>query len=105
MTLQQVIQELEGIGFIADGQTSEQIARVPTIRSPIFGSIGGERRVFGGRSRYVLPGTTMRATVGIRTTNVYHVRGGTIGMILMEKTKDLDREQIHQAIAAAKNIL
>lgn len=66
-----VISELEGRGFEPAGHTATQSVRVPTSRSPIYGSSGGELRTFGGRSRFWKPGTDFFATVGKRTTCVY----------------------------------
>lgn len=63
-------------GFVPDGKTMEETVRVPTMDAPVFGSSGGELRTFGGRSRFALPGTNVRCTVGPRTTNVYEVVDG-----------------------------
>jgi len=75
--------------------------RIPTMKAPVLGGMGGERRTLGGRSRYVLPGTDLRVTVGPRTTNIYYVRAGKTEFVLNEHTKDLDAATLRDVIAAA----
>jgi len=63
-------------GFRPAGQTRTETVRVGTRRSPILGGTGGEIRTVGGRARLELPGSSVRATVGPRTVNVYRLRPG-----------------------------
>ena len=46
-----VIALLIAYGWQEDGATREETVRIPTIRSPVFGGVGGELRTFGGRAR------------------------------------------------------
>lgn len=55
-------------GFSPDGQTREEILRVPTKHSPLLGLSGGELAKFGGRQRFAQGATGVKATVGPRTT-------------------------------------
>ncbi len=89
MTIEQVFEVFTAAGFVADGYTAEEIVRIPTTRSPVFGGIGGERRKFGGRQRLSLPNTTIRATVGPRTTNIYRVINGKATFLANYKTTQL----------------
>ena len=68
-----VIDALIRLGFEEHGTTESETVRVPTFRAPVFGGLGGELRTFGGRARFSLPDTDIRATVGPRTTFVYRV--------------------------------
>ncbi|TAN03176.1 MAG: hypothetical protein EPN36_14355 [Rhodanobacteraceae bacterium] len=79
------IATLEAHGFVPDGHTSEQLVRIPTSKSPVYGSSGGELATMGGRARYAKPGMKILATVGKRTTCVYHATG--YPMVTMD-TKD-----------------
>lgn len=101
MTVDEVIATLLELGFAPAGETTEQIVRIPTMRSPVYGGLGGERRTLGGRARYTLPGTDLRVTVGSRTTNVYFSRAGKIEFVLNERTKELDAKMLRDAITAA----
>lgn len=71
-----VIEMLIKTGWIADGATREEMVRVPTFKSPLLGRGGGELRTFGGRTRFLRPGTNRKVTVGIRTTVFYRVIDG-----------------------------
>lgn len=62
-------------GFALDGKTKEEIVRIPTTKSPLFGKSGGELSKFGGRQRFVKTGTNIRATVGAKTTYIYFIQG------------------------------
>ena len=77
-------------GFVPDGATTEQTVRIPTSHSPVFGATGGELRTLGGRSRYVLPGSDVRITIGPRTTNVYRVADGRTIFLANLQTRDVD---------------
>ncbi len=101
MTADEVVATLLELGFAPAGETVEQIVRIPTTRSPIYGGLGGERRALGGRARYALPGTDLRVTVGPRTVNVYFSRAGKTEFVLNETTKDLDAQALRDGVAAA----
>ena len=102
MTVAEVVDALLQLGFAPAGETREEHVRIPTMRSPALGGMGGERRTLGGRARYALPGTDLRVTVGPRTTNVYFSRGGgKVEFVLNEKTKDLTPSALRDAIGAA----
>ena len=58
-------------GFRADGFTDSQTVRIPTVRAPVFGGIGGEVATFGGRRRFKRD--SLKVTVGKRTTYFYKV--------------------------------
>ena len=68
-----VVDALARLGFQPHGSTESETVRVPTARAPVFGGLGGELRTFGGRTRFILPDTDIRATVGPRTTFIYRV--------------------------------
>ena len=102
MTIDEVVAALLQIGFAPAGETREEVVRIPTMKSPVYGGTGGERRTLGGRTRYALPGTNLRVTVGPRTTNVYFSRGGgKTEFVLNEKTKRLTAQALHDVVAAA----
>jgi len=101
VTVDEAITALLDLGFAPAGETAEQIVRVPTTRSPIYGGLGGERRTVSGRARYALPGTDLRVTVGPRTVNVYFSRVGKTEFVLNEKTKQLDAKTLGDVVTAA----
>jgi len=102
MTVDEVVTTLLDLGFSPAGETAEQIVRIPTMRSPVYGGLGGERRTLGGRARYALPGADLRVTDGPRTNNVYFSRGGgKVEFVLNEKTKDLTSQMLKDVVAAA----
>lgn len=102
MTVDEVITTLLELGFAPAGETREEIVRIPTMRSPVYGGLGGERRTLGGRARYALPGTDLRVTVGPRTTNVYFSRGGgKTEFVLNEHTKSLTAQALRDVVTAA----
>jgi len=73
-----VINALQFAGFVEDGATREEVVRVPTTNSPLFGKIGkngGALALFGGRMRFAKTGTNIKATVGKRTTSIYRIEG------------------------------
>jgi len=98
MALDLVIAELERAGFVPDGKTAEEMVRIPTMRSPVTGRIGGERRTFGGRARWSLPGTNLRCTAGPRTVNVYTVENGRTEFRGMFDTKGIDAAKLRAAL-------
>jgi hypothetical protein len=100
VTVDEVVATLLDLGFAPAGETREEVVRIPTMRSPVYGGLGGERRTLGGRARYALPGTDLRVTVGPRTTNVYYSRGGKTEFVLNEKTRDLSAQVLRDAVAA-----
>lgn len=69
------INTLLNAGFALDGNTREEIVRMPTTKSPLFGKSGGELAKFGGRQRFVKTGTNIKATVGAKTTYIYFIQG------------------------------
>lgn len=102
MTVDEAIAALLELGFAPAGETAEQLVRIPTARSPIFGGLGGERRTIGGRARYALPGTDLRVTIGPRTVNVYFSRGGgKTEFVLNEKTRQLTVPALRDAVTSA----
>lgn len=102
MTVDEVVTTLLDLGFAPAGETRQEHVRIPTMRSPVLGGMGGERRTLGGRTRYALPGSDLRVTVGPRTTNVYFSRGGgKVEFVLNEKTKDLSQQTLRDVVAAA----
>lgn len=89
MTIDEVIMLITAAGFAPDGATRTEVVRVPTVRSPLLGGIGGERRTFGGRQRFTKAGSTVRITVGPRTVNVYRVEQGATTFLANYNTKQL----------------
>ena len=89
-----VIAELLAHGWRRAGSTRAEVVRVPTMRCPVFGGIGGERRAFGGRPRFAKG--DQRCTVGKRTTCFYTMSSEGPTGFLDIPTKDLDaiRRQI-----------
>lgn len=85
-------------GYQTSGSTDTETVRVPTQKSPVFGGCGGEFRTFGGRARFVLPGSCARATVGANTTSLYEVIDGKATNFRNVQTTDLDelREALRQ---------
>lgn len=98
MSLEIVIAELENAGFISDGATAEERVRVPTSRSPVFGRSGGERRTFGGRQRWVLPGTNVCCTIGARTVFVYRKQANGVAPVGTFDTKGIDGVKLRAAL-------
>jgi len=97
VTVDEVVATLLDLGFAPAGETTEQIVRIPTMRSPVYGGLGGERRTLGGRARYAL-----RVTVGPRTTNVYFaLGGGKTEFVLNEHTKSLTAQALRDVVTAA----
>lgn len=101
MTVDEVVTTLLDLDFTPAGATATEHVRIPTMKAPVLGGMGGERRTLGGRSRYVLPGTDLRVTVGPRTTNIYYVRAGKTEFVLNERTKDLEDRTLKEVVAAA----
>lgn len=87
-----VIQALLDAGFEPNGLTTTQQVRIPTRSSPAFGQSGGVLASFGGRQRFALPGTSVRATVGARTTAIYRSEGG--GLSGVEGIASVDTKNI-----------
>lgn len=101
MTPDEIVVTLLELGFSPAGETVKQVVHIPTVRSPVFGGLGGERRTIAGRARYILPGTDLHATVEPRTPNLYFSRGGKIEFILNAHTRDLTRPQLQSTVTAA----
>ena len=85
-----IIQWLLDNGWSADGQTITETVRIPTVRSPVFGGIGGELATFGGRQRF-RKGNQF-CTVGKRTVNFYE--RGSRGAVNMEQAKTNNPEAV-----------
>lgn len=99
MKAAEVAAVLESLGFTVDGATHQETVRVPTRRSPVLGRTGGELRTLGGRARYALPGTNIRATVGARTTFLYHVHGaGRTEAIAHLATREVTLEGLRELL-------
>lgn len=102
MTVDQVIHTLLELGFAPAGETRKEIVRIPSMQTSVYGGWGGERRAFGGRARYALPGSDLRVTVGPRTVNVYFSReAGKTEFVRNEKTKDLGVQELRDVVVAA----
>ncbi len=88
------IDALLSFGFTPDGETREEMVRIPTKKSPLYGCSGGELVKLGGRQRFALGDTNLKATVGKRTLAVYRIDGkglaGVRGIASLD-TSDLDR--------------
>ncbi len=72
------IDALLAAGFLPDGHTRQELVRIPTRNSPVFGHSGGELAKLGGRQRFALPDTDVKCTVGKRTLALY--RTGVSGL-------------------------
>lgn len=64
---------LKAAGYLPAGHTELEMVRIPTMKTPVFGGLGGELRTLGGRERYALPNSPKRVTVGKRTVCLYEV--------------------------------
>jgi hypothetical protein len=73
-----VIDLLLAAEFVPDGETRQEHVRIPTANAPVFGQSGGVLATLGGRQRFVKSGTTIKATVGPRTTALYRIEGAGI---------------------------
>lgn len=94
------IDALLGAGFEPDGQTREEVVRVPTKASPLLGLSGGELAKFGGRQRFAKTGTNIKATVGPRTTAIYRVGGkGLAGVRGIASHDTSDGQALHATLA------
>jgi hypothetical protein len=93
-----IIEVLLQAGLVPDGQTAQEHVRIPTMRSPVFGGIGGERRTFGGRERYRKPGTPLRVTVGLRTVNVYVVTDRGPRFLANYQTREVDLNELRELL-------
>lgn len=101
--MSEVIAALAAAGFVSDGATREESVRVPTSHSPLYGTSGGEIATFGGRQRFVMTGTNIKATVGKRTTAIYrvgHQGEGLPGVSGIATLNTREIEQVKAAIAA-----
>ncbi len=99
-----VVEALQQAGLVRAGETDAEEVRIPTSKPPVFGGIGGERRTFGGRQRWTLPGTNLRCTVGPRTVNVYTVHGrGDVNFLAMLTTKGIDLDALRAALRRGTN--
>ncbi len=87
---EQVVALLLAAGFIADGETPRETFRGESPTSRIYGGIGGRLVTTGGRARYALPGTNVKATVGPRSTAVYRVINGAATAFECFRTKDVE---------------
>jgi hypothetical protein len=102
VTVAEVVLALEALGFVAAGATREEVVRVGTARSPILGGTGGERRTLGGRARFAVPGTDLRATVGSRTTFLYcHAAGVRLVEIAHLRTRDVTVAMLRDLLASS----
>jgi len=95
------IDALLDAGFAPDGQTREEIVRIPTKSSPVYGRSGGELAKLGGRQRFALINTNIKATVGKRTVAVYRVEGeGLAGVSGIASFDTSDIERLRDVIAS-----
>lgn len=81
-----VISALLENGWAEDGKTVEEMIRIPTARSPVYGKCGGELATFGGRLRFAK--NDRKCTVGKRTTYFYDKINPENGKAF--NTKDID---------------
>ena len=95
-----ILEVLESAGFVPAGHTDQQTVRIPTSRSPVYGRTGGELATFGGRQRFVKPGTDMRVTVGKRTVYVYTVKNGETRTVATYNTKDVDIDCLRKVLSS-----
>jgi len=87
----------------AQRQTNIERVRIPTMKSPILGGIGGEARTFGGRQRYTKLGTDLRVTVGPRTVNVYRVIvPGKVEFLANYKTREVNLDELRTLLEREK---
>ncbi len=99
-TMAAVIDALLQAGFLPDGETRTEVVRVPTTSSPLFGLSGGELAKFGGRQRFALGTSGIKATVGKRTTAVYRMVGaGLAGVQGIASFDTGDLEKLRQVLA------
>jgi hypothetical protein len=84
------IELLRSKGWEDAGRTASETVRIPTMKAPVFGGIGGEVRTFGGRLRLV-KGEIRRVTVGPRTVNFYEMGPDGRANFHQAKTKDLEK--------------
>lgn len=95
------IDALLAAGFLPDGQTREEIVRVPTQQSPLLGLSGGVLAKFGGRQRFAHIASSVKATVGPRTTAIYRVDGpGLAGVTGIATHNTSDAEAIRATLTA-----
>ncbi len=88
---EQVDSMLLAAGFGADGETPRETFRGESPTSRIYGGIGGRLVTTGGRARYALPGTNVKATVGPRSTSVYRVENGkTIELVTFNTLREIE---------------
>lgn len=86
-------------GFVPDGETTGTVVRSGSTASPVFGAGGGQLSKIGGRTRFVLPGTEWKATVGKMTTSFYRVvSGATFDMNVFSTA---DTERLERAVSSA----
>lgn len=89
------------VGFLPDGQTREEIVRVPTQQSPLLGLSGGVLAKFGGRQRFAHAATGVKATVGPRTTAIYRIDGpGLAGVTGIATHNTSDGDAIRATLSA-----
>lgn len=101
LAMEEVVKCLSAAGFVEDGATRTERVRMPTKDSPVFGQSGGQLATFGGRMRLIKEGTSIKATVGKRTTALYEVQGaGLTGVRGIASLDTSDIENIRAAVSA-----
>lgn len=93
--MEEIIAILIENGFEPYGATELAHIRIPTMRAPVFGGIGGELRTLGGRQRFKKG--ERRCTVGKRTTCFYRVKGRETSDFVNIPTKNVDAIMIEAA--------
>lgn len=88
-----VIEILLANGWTRAGQTESETVRIPTMRAPVFGGIGGELRTFGGRARFAR-GERRRVTVGPRRICFYEVVNKKAQGFMSLPTKAIDQIKV-----------
>jgi hypothetical protein len=91
------IEALVEAGYEPDGQTRSESVRTGSAASPVLGSSGGRISSFGGRSRFAVPGSPARATVGKVTVALYE-RGADGKAQNMRALPTRDTAQLREAL-------
>ncbi len=89
VNLERVVEFLLSDKWTPHGHTDSDAVRIPTLNAPVFGGIGGEGRILGGRRRFMRG--DRRVTVGSRVVCFYKVVSSKISDMENIPTKDIER--------------